>query len=57
MKQTNELEDFWNELKLRNAKITLLDIDELEKLLGKVFLKIHELKESRDKWKARALGK
>lgn len=57
MKQTNELEDFWNELKLRNAKITLLDIDELEKLLGKVFLKIQELKESRDKWKARALGK
>jgi hypothetical protein len=55
--QAKDLWKFWNELKNNNARITLIDIDKLEKLLGNAFQKINDLEVSRDKWKTRALKK
>ena len=55
--QAKELWKFWENLKNNNARITLIDIDKLEKLLGNVFQKINDLEVSRDKWKVRALKK
>jgi len=55
--QAKELMKFWNNLKNNNARITLIDIEKLEKLLGNVLIKINELEKSRDKWKLRALKK
>jgi hypothetical protein len=49
MKQTDDLVNFWN--KLKESTVTLKDIDQLEIFLGKIFLKMKELEESRNRWK------
>jgi hypothetical protein len=50
MNQTKQLKDFWDNLKLK-AFVQLKDIDELEKMLGRLFMGIEDLEKSRDKWK------
>jgi len=46
----SELKDFWDKLK-KSAVVKLNDLEELEKLLSKVFLKMGELEVSRENWK------
>ncbi|HJX49866.1 MAG TPA: hypothetical protein VJ438_00205 [Candidatus Nanoarchaeia archaeon] len=53
--QTKELSNFWNEIK-NKSEIQFKDIDKLQELLEKVFLKIQELESSRNKWKVKALN-
>jgi hypothetical protein len=44
-----ELNDFWNEIK--KSTITFKDIEKLQDLLSKIFMRMKELEQSRDKWK------
>lgn len=51
--QTKQLMEFWNTLK-EKAVISFKDINELELLLGKIFQRVEELSESRDRWREKA---
>jgi len=48
--KTKELKEFWDKLKEKSI-IRFEDIDELEKLLSRLFMSISDLEKSRDKWK------
>jgi len=54
--QSKELSNFWNELKDKSV-IQFKDIDKLQGLIEKVFLKMQELESSKNKWKEKALRK
>jgi hypothetical protein len=51
--QTKQLMEFWNTLK-EKAVISFKDINELELLLSKIFQRVEELSESRDRWRENA---
>lgn len=53
MKQYDDLKIFWT--KIKSSPVTLKDIDELEKILGRLFIKIQDLEKSRNKWKDKYL--
>lgn len=44
------LAEFWAAFK-NKVTIKICDIDELQEIMGKVFLKMAELEESRDNWR------